>query len=845
MHRRPFIGHRIQGNHSAGAGARRLRSVVAHVLAVIGLITKGEVNGMSQISKPSAARWAIAGVALVVATLALAPMALADHGGPTVFVDIKNPPAEDEDCNHHFRTLSAALDTENCPLQEFATIVVDPGIYSEGALTVGVKGVTIRSSGGAQRTKINGCFAINGKSAHLSGFDVNAAECEVGVLVQARDAQLSDLIVHEAEADGIRIAGASDGAHVTGSRLFNNGRYGVHATGGSYDLQITDNRVESNTDTGILLEGNSDRFTITGNTANLNQGAGLHVLGSDGGQITENTFNTNQLEGLKLDQSNGHTVVNNTANSNGLFGISVVSSDNNEVRSNTFANNRAGGVALRGNGGQAQRNTVESNQITDNNQSGASGVLLQGNVTGSIVLGNTIDSNSIGVRFIASEESNAEPGNNTVDSNEIMGSDMEGVRVESSAGLNRVRANTIEGNNAVGIHVMGGQGNDEFAENTVQGNGAEGVRVEGSPRNTVLNNQIGGNGGGNGEGDLNDGGGVALINTQETTVRNNTIAAGEPNGILLVGTQNTRLLGNTVENRQQNGVFGMGVAQLLVEGNTVRANGERGLALESSEETDCTTLDIQLNTVQGNTLGGVYVNGCAGVHLQMNEIADNIRFGLWVESSERIEARRNWWGDPSGPAGVFAGRGNAVVFVNNDVTGGNSTELADDQILQAVVPWLTDRVGEQTESSVSGYTLRDFGQDKVEVDATDLAGVRLSLHDVPQEAKGIAIVARYANALPTENSIYAPAELPNAMRTVSVVTNGFGPQGRAVVEMTYGDDELPEGVDEANLRLFVWSNGQWTALQGKSLPDVNVVEGTIELSLLRQGAIIALAPQGQ
>ena len=845
MHRRPFIDRQVKGDCPNLASARRARALVAPALTAVGNITKGEVNGMAQTLNHSAARWALAGVALFVATLALAPAALADHGGPTVFVDIKNPPAEDEDCNDHFRTLSAALDTEQCPLQEFATVVVDPGIYEEGDLTVDVKGVTIRSSGSAQRTKIQGCFTINAKKAHLDGFDINAADCDTGVLVQARDVQLTGLIVHEAGADGIQISGASDGAHVTGSRLFNNGRYGIHATGGSYDLQITDNRVESNTDTGILLEGNSDRFTITGNTANLNQGAGLHVLGSDSGQITENTFNTNQMEGLKLDQSNGHTVVGNTANSNGLFGISVVSSDNNEVRSNTFANNRAGGLALRGNGGQAQRNTVESNEILDNNQSGASGVLLQGNVTGSIVLSNTIDSNSIGVRFIASEESDAEPGNNTIDSNEIAGSDLEGVRVESSAGLNLIRANTIEGNNAAGVHVMGGQGNDEYAENTIQGNGAEGVRVQESPRNVIHDNQISGNGGGNGRGDLNDGGGVTLISTRETTLRANAIGAGEPNGILLAGTQNTRLIGNTVENRQQNGVLGLGVRRLFAEGNAVRANGGRGFALEATDDADCTSLDMQMNAVRGNTLGGVYVNGCAGVHLQMNEIADNIRFGLWVESSEQIEARRNWWGDPSGPAGVFAGRGNAVVFVNNDVTGGNSTELADDMILQAVVPWLTDRVGEQTESSVSGFMLRDFGRDKVEVDATDLAGVRLSLHDVPTEAKGIAIIARYANALPSENSIYAPADLPNAMRTVSVVTNGFGPEGHAVVDMKYGDDELPEGVDEADLRLFVWDGGQWSALPGKSLPDVNVVEGTIDLTLLRQGAIIALAPQGQ
>lgn len=777
-------------------------------------------------------------VALFSLFVAFSPQALADHGGPITFVDIKNPPSEDEDCDYHFRTLKAAL--ARCPLQEFSTIIVDPGIYDEGELEVSIKGLIIKSSGGAQRTKIKGCFAINAKKVQLQGFDIHAAACDTGVAVANREVELHGLIIHEAKSDGIQIGGGSDGTVIANNRLFNNSRYGIHALGGSYNLQITQSRVESNGSSGILLEGNSNRFTISENEAVLNLGAGLLVLNSDGGQITNNTFTANKLEGVKLDKSNGHVIVGNTVTSNGLFGISLVGSDNNEVRGNEVMSNRAGGVALRGNGEQTQRSTVESNQILNHSQTGSSGVLLEGDVIGSIILKNTISGNSIGVRLTRSEQTEGEPSNNTIDSNDVRDSDMDGIRVEASFGLNLFRSNQITDNNGVGLYILGGRGNDEIADNLIQGNGHEGVRIEGSARNAVHDNEITGNGGGDGSGDVNDGGSIVLLKTQNTTVRGNRLHDGEPNGILLMETQNTRILENTVERHQQDGIKGSEVTGLFLEGNTIRMNRERGIALRA-----CADLDMQRNVVTDNTLGGVFTADCDGVHVQMNEITDNLRYGLWVEGSRDIEARRNWWGDPSGPAGIFAGRGNAVIFVNNDVQGGNSTPLAQDAILQAVVPWLTDRVGEQIEGSVMGFLFTDFGPDKVEADAMTPTDARLALFNVDKEERGIAILSRYATPLPGENSFYQPVgELPNAIKTISVVTSGFS-SGRAVIDVAYRDDELPEGVNRANLRLFYWDGSQWTVLPGKSLQNVNLVEGEIDVTLLRRGALVALAPQAQ
>ncbi len=774
--------------------------------------------------------------ALFVLLLAMASQTFADHGGPITFVDIKNPVADDQDCDFHFKTLKAAL--TKCPLQEYGTIIVDPGIYDEGLLEVNVKGLIIKSSGGAQRTKINGCFKLSGKEVELQGFDINAVSCDQGIVVANREVKVRENIVHEAKMDGLEVSGVSDSATITNNRFFNNSRYGIYVRqDSSQGIQILKNEIQSNGSSGILLEGNTDRFNISENDVSLNLGAGLLILGSDEGQAAKNTFSANQLEGIKLDKSNGNVVVNNAITANGLFGISIVGGNNNEVRTNDLTSNRAGGVALRGNGTAAQRNTIENNKIEGNTQAGASGVLLEGNVTGSILLKNEIKRNSFGLRLTRSPvASESEPSNNTIDSNQIMGSDEDGVRVEASFGLNLFRSNQIADNNRVGIRILGGRGNDEIADNVIQNNGDDGIRIEQSDRNTIRENEIARNGGGDGSGGVNDGGGIVLIQANYTTVQKNSLRDGEANGVLLRESNNVKIFENTIERYQQDGVNGQKANNLLLEDNRIQTNRERGVSLK-----ECTAADLQRNIITANTLGGVFFSSCNGANLQMSEITDNLRYGLWVENSQNMTARRNWWGDPKGPAGVFEGRGNAVIMIG--VQGGNSFPLEIDRIVDAILPWLTDRLGEQLESSVAGFLLSDFGPGKVDLDVMDRADGRVSLFSVEKEERGIAILAKYKQPLPSqEKSYYHPTPLTGAIKTVSVLTSGFG-TGTAIVGVAFTDAELPSNVNKANLRLFYWNGSRWVPLPGKSLQNVNLVEGEIDVKLLRDGVIIALAPQ--
>jgi len=778
--------------------------------------------------------------------------------GPIIQVDIKNPVEADESCDFHFRTLKAAL--ENCEVPEFATIEVDPGTYDEGELTVDSKGVIIRSTDTAQRTKINGCFKITAQQVMLRGFDINAdpevlgpimsnaALCANAITVSDRDVELHDNLVHESAQSAIYIESFSDGVLIVNNHLFNNTASGVHVLSDSESLQINQNRIRSNGGSGILFEGHSDRFSIQGNELDLNSSEGILIMNSDMGTIANNTITANMLDGVKLLHANGHRVFDNTISASGDYGVSVVGSDNNEVNTNNLENNRGGGVKLSGNGTSSQENTIDDNNIVGN-AAGGSGILLEGDVTGSIISDNTIQQSSIGIRLMLNVDSPGpgQPTNNDIDNNTIENSDDDAILVEASLGLNEIKLNTIRNNNNVGIHIVGGTGNDEIASNIIDNNGGDGIRIEGSERNTIRENTLTFNGGSNGVSDsVDDGGAIVLIDTSSTSVRQNTLQDGEGNGLLIHNASDSKIIGNTIERFQQDGVKGFGTSNILMEENTVQNNRERGLAFENCADTDPSdnAIDLQLNIITSNTLGGIFLAGCSNPHMQMNSITENGRYGLWVDGSGNgvIEARRNWWGDPKGPAGVFEGRGDAVIMLG--LAGGNSFQLENDQVLEAVLPWLTDRPDQQIEASVRGFILNDFGPSKVELDATDQTHARVSFFNVEQEERGIAILARYVTPLPNENSFMQPGELAGAVKSISLLTNGFS-SGTAIIDIEYLDSELSEGTDKATLRLHYWDGSAWQELPGKSLVDVNLIEGEIDVALLRDVVIIAIAPQQQ
>jgi nitrous oxidase accessory protein NosD len=89
-----------------------------------------------------------------------------------------------------------------------------------------------------------------------------------------------------------------------------------------------------------------------------------------------------------------------------------------------------------------------------------------------------------------------------------------------------------------------------------------------------------------------------------------------------------------------------------VIGNDVHGNTDWGLGV---------SLGVSKVTVRGNRFAdnvvGVFA-GASGLSVHRNDIVGNSSFG--VEAATQCDARWNWWGDPSGPAGAGPGEGDPV-----------------------------------------------------------------------------------------------------------------------------------------------------------------------------------------
>ncbi len=109
---------------------------------------------------------------------------------------------------------------------------------------------------------------------------------------------------------------------------------------------------------------------------------------------------------------------------------------------------------------------------------------------------------------------------------------------------------------------------------------------------------------------------------------------------------------------------------------------------------------------------------------------------------------------------------------------------------------------------------------------------------IAKTADGKAAVAIPAAALPAGTGIMvAPAALPPAELAGSGVLGAtafdFGPTGTqfavpATLSLSYPPAQLPEGVDEADLRLYTLIGGQWSLVPGSSVDvNTNTVSGNI------------------
>lgn len=343
--------------------------------------------------------------------------------------------------------------------------------------------------------------------------------------------------------------------------------------------------------------------------------------GFDNLVISENIFIEAESHGLSLSSAeNPVSVIDNQFIDSGNHGIrlgfGLFNTEMNALISGNLIEGSAGsGIHLiRADGVQVIGNTLSGN--------GDHAISISGCVD-TLVQANQIQIGAGGAIRVQDEAVDVQLDGNVVSG--AAASSFNCIHVESDTqGQVLVTSNTVVdcGNTAIAVRAAGAL----VAGNVVAGSSSHGIEVRDSSAIEVRDNEASQNG--RIIAGMRFGSGIQVFNVPLAVVENNVSSNNVHSGITVRRSSNqTSLLGNDI---QGNGLFGL---ELM---------GDQGMA----------DVQVEDNQVVTNPTG-IYVEAeVSGAILRNNEIEGN---GAGVVSEQDlVDARENWWGEPSGPGGGVA-----------------------------------------------------------------------------------------------------------------------------------------------------------------------------------------------
>lgn len=242
------------------------------------------------------------------------------------------------------------------------TIIVRPGVYREGNLTIN-KPLTLIGTGfpvldGENKYEI---MTVTAHDVTITGFRL----INTGVASMQDVAAISSLGVK-----GLRII----------NNRFENTFFGIHLAGS----------------TGCLIENN----TLKSNAESEHQlGNGIHCWKCDHITIRRNTISGHR-DGIYFEFVTRSTIVENQSFENGRYGLHFMFSHDDEYLGNTFRNNGAGVAVMYSKGVR-----MVGNKFEENRSASAYGLLLK-DISDSHIEKNGFLDNTIGIHMEGSSRSN-------------------------------------------------------------------------------------------------------------------------------------------------------------------------------------------------------------------------------------------------------------------------------------------------------------------------------------------------------------------------------------------------------------------------------------------------------
>lgn len=429
----------------------------------------------------------------------------------------------------------------------------------------------------------------------------------------------------------------------------------------SFNNTLSGNKVFNSDGDGILLFSSNENKLVN-NTVERNReksGNGIGILRSAGNILFNNAVKQNKDSGILIQESIGNNLLlgNNTTNNGigiALFLITVEQSKNNTLLGNAVNSNGIG-ITLRG----SFKNTVLSGNIVTNNKD--IGIELKGIFDNTLLSANRANNNG---KDKDGDPIITEKGKPTI---------ANGILFQPEVGLNnRLLNNEVSGNTGNGIFLKGSY--ITLSANTAIDNDKAGILLEGSSNNTLSTNMINGNEFGvilntssinvlaDNVSNFNKIG-ISLQNSYGNKFFSNVLAQNSCNGIELRNSKSNEIRNNSViQNADLNCLVTLARERIELRGgivltgastsNTITGNAIQGNFNGISIRDNSQENTFQCNNILNNEKNGIQLFNQSVKNLfSRNNIEGNGSFGLhnFMSADVKVNAKFNWWGDPSGP----------------------------------------------------------------------------------------------------------------------------------------------------------------------------------------------------
>ena len=651
-----------------------------------------------------------------------------------------------------------------------SSLTSGPGGIGFGANVTDVRDSEISNCTIEGHTVVGIDFANTGRTYGLtiSGSTINS---NIGDNIRFINGLVSDLLIessrleNSAAGNGINFSNNGDieAVELRTSTIERNGVHGVFVnnTGEFNDSSIVGNTFRNNANHGLFVNhvgANDfavDGLDFSGNTFTQNGDNGLRIItgATDvaGLSFSGDQFAKNTAVGLCL----------GTTNQGGIADISF---------SNVQANENQGGVGTGCPAGVADGSGIElvatnggingvsfSGGTIQNN--GGFGARLEALGTGDVrsVSASSTSFTQNGTRAPVGRGSGLFAGGRTV-----QGLSLNSVQATSNNdhGLQAAASNDIQG-----VEVQGGEysGNDRNVDSV-----GDGINL--SAAGNVYDVSISG-----GKASQNSSGIAVSIQDRVgrgITIQNNSeINDNRTNGISITSVRDLSdlmITGNTLIGNS----FGIRLAvsasgsNIRMQNNTVKGRSGTGILLDS-DNVSITGCDIRHNDI------GIDVRRATNNHINGNNIVNNSRYGVSATlAGGVVDAKSNWWGEPSGPGGVGPGIGDAVT-VNVDFA-----------------PWLAaPAVVTGANFQITSFSITPPAPD---VGATVTISATVQNNGTDEGTQDVTVRIKLGAAVLKEERRTTP--LNPAGSTVITVSYAFTAAGTYTVEVTTNNDSRSQTV---------------------------------------------------